>query len=111
MSRHGHALGASWESWGRDVGLGFSWKLGDLRADMAPGRNPETELIEWTAIVWRGDDRANVVVQLSGDTHWEVAELVNELAKNPPPVAGVAGRSASLDAWLADPGPRPGAIR
>lgn len=72
MAKGGN-LGSGWSPWGRDVGLGFSFKAGNLRADMAPRLNPDTKLVEWCAVAWKGDDRSNVVVEVWGETHWHAA--------------------------------------
>lgn len=56
-------------------GFGYSFKDGDVRADMQPlserGR-PYT----WRAVLWLGMDRENVVQTLGADDHWDLAELV-----------------------------------
>lgn len=90
MSRRSAGLGSRWGSWGKDVGLGYSWKRGDLRADLQPVKNEMTGLIEWTAVVWRGDVRSNVVATVSGPTLWDVAEAVEEIGKNPLPLMAQA---------------------
>lgn len=78
MSRLRRPLGPRWRSWGRDVGLGYSWRAGDLRADLEPGKDEATGLVEWRATVWRGRDRTDVVAELTGRTHWQVAAEVDE---------------------------------
>lgn len=90
MSRRGQGLGPCFDSWGKDVGLGYSWKRGDLRAELHPVRSEATGLTEWTAVVWRGDVRSDVIATISGPTLWDVAEAVDEMGKNPPPAAVLA---------------------
>jgi len=67
-----------WVAWPRDVGLGFSLSRDDIHADLSPVKNEETGLIEWRAIAWRGVDRDDVVAVVTGDTHWDAADLFAE---------------------------------
>lgn len=83
MSRRGPGLGWRWRSWTRDAGLGFSYReerADGIRADMAPAVNPETQLTEWRAILWRGTERANVLAEVWAPTHWDCARAVEAKA-------------------------------
>ena len=63
-----------WTSW-KGV-AGFSYKYGEYRADMEPVPNPENVMEKWRAVVWRGNDRGDVVAVVTGLTHWHCADEV-----------------------------------
>lgn len=56
-----YRLGARWMKWGRNVGLGYSFRHGNVRGELEPKRNLVTGLVEWEARLWLGRDRDNVV--------------------------------------------------
>lgn len=68
MSSKSQMAKMGWVGWGK-VGVGFSMTNGEVRADMEPTKNPSSGLIEWRAVIWKGDDRQNVVAEVWGPCH------------------------------------------
>jgi hypothetical protein len=68
-----------WTRWSRDVGTGYSYSRGSVRADMAPRVSPTTGLIEWQAVVWRGADREDLIAEVAAPTHWQCADAFARL--------------------------------
>ena len=73
-------LGPGWTAWqGR---AGFSYKVGNLRCDMAPVPGTRERLTFWRAEIWRGDNRSEILATLDEDNHWDLArEVTRECAR------------------------------
>lgn len=70
-------LGKGWTPWTHKIG--FSFKQGDIRADLWPAWRSWRE--PWIYEVWRGNDRANLLAEGSASHHWEGADRVHEAIK------------------------------
>lgn len=78
---HRRRMATGWRPWGIDGRIGFSFNVGNVRAELFPKRDPADGLTKWYAVVWLGDDRANPIDEFGGglcDTHWEVGDAVAE---------------------------------
>lgn len=81
MPRH-RSLPDAFTPWPRESGAGFSFRQGDLRGEVQPYRDDHPgALTRWEGILWRGHDRDAVLVRLTADNHWDVAESLSAYAK------------------------------
>ncbi|MGE0278322.1 MAG: hypothetical protein AB7R40_23245 [Nitrospiraceae bacterium] len=70
-------LGKGWSRWTHR--LGYSFKQGDLRADLWPSWRSWVE--PWIFEVWRDGDRKNVLATGSAPSHWAGVNGVQEAVR------------------------------
>ena len=71
-------LPKGWETWSTELGIGFSFKDGERRAEVDRMRNPETGLIEWRSRTWTGADRVGAEVEFHGQDFHSAIECASE---------------------------------
>lgn len=64
--------------WDR-AGLTWCTNRGPLKCEVSRQRNPNTDLIEWRIFAWRGDDRADVLMDgFTGQDLHEALAMAND---------------------------------
>ena len=72
-----------WVSWSHhDDGeyslgrVGFSYKRDEYRADIFPQQGTRKTLTQWVGVIWKGNDRDDILAEVRGPHHWAAASEV-----------------------------------